>query len=146
MRRLTGLSCKGHANRVRRGEAGNAKPLKRAEGLRGEGKFICGIYLRVLHGMHECSKYVRLIRVPPPFSPLYSVYELVFIFPSFILKNSYDYHNYHHCISGVPPIMPIKTPNNKNQKRQNRPSEIRLSGVPPIMPIKTPNSALRASP
>ena len=35
MRRLTGLSCKGHENRVRRGEAGNAKPLERAEGMRG---------------------------------------------------------------------------------------------------------------
>ena len=37
MRRLTGLSCKGHENRVRRGEAGNAKPLERAEGMRGVG-------------------------------------------------------------------------------------------------------------
>ena len=54
MKRLIGTFCKGHVKRVRRREAGNAKPLKRAEGLRGG--FICGIYLRDLHGMYECSK------------------------------------------------------------------------------------------
>ena len=46
VRRLTGLSCKGHVKRVRRGEAGNAKPLKRAEGLRGGGIYMWYLFER----------------------------------------------------------------------------------------------------
>ena len=50
MKRLIGTICKGHVKRVRRREAGNAKPLKWAEGL-WRGDLICGIYLRDLRGM-----------------------------------------------------------------------------------------------